>query len=171
MHSIEPMNVKYFIIECRSIHRPGYAIWFGNDTDGVVTVDSEFVLFRTVAAVTQFTHACHLVLEDVPPVVYRFDELETWLQNPRPELVQPHLFLDVWNLCTDIAASTDQVFEISSHETTHVYRKLFVANNLPSMTPVNQQYVPRWSTKELRILVSVFEAGTKLLYAARYADV
>ncbi len=156
------MNANHFTIHCSSTERQGYAIWFSNDTEGIITLDRQILLFRTIEDLSVYSKNHHIILQKDPAFWYDFKAIEQWIKRSRKEDVQPDLFLNIWNIFTDMATSTQHVIEERTAETAHVYRKLFAANNLPSINQTGKSYIPHWVNKEIRILKEVLQAGIVL---------
>jgi hypothetical protein len=51
------------------------------------------------------------------------------------------------------------------HINNDIYDKVFFGNNLPSMTPPGEHYVPAWSEEEIDRLSRVLTGGLRLFRA------
>jgi hypothetical protein len=159
------MPRKYYPIRLRLEWEDLYLIWFSDDTDGVVLEkDNSVASFRTRSELISYAARHGLLLEAEEPTLFDVDSVERWLDRPDSEAIDCSLFLDSWNLFTDIASSRgDSVFDRDSRAAETVYHKLFWGNNLPAVTPPGEHYGPIWSDEEVSELQQVLCAGMVLL--------
>jgi hypothetical protein len=137
-------------------------LWFSADPDGVICNPSGFVLrFQTLEDLHSYCHrhAIAVIENNIDSYNYNLDAIEQWLAAPQPSTVECQLFLNAWNLFSDIAVSVHTVFDTDYIQSNAVYGKLFYGNNLPSITPTGEVYIPTWSDDEIRILYHVFTEG------------
>jgi hypothetical protein len=159
------MSRTYFRLWYRLDGADGYLIWFSNEEDGIVVeADGSAPAFRDLAALQAYADSQHLDMLIEEPILHELDSVAAWLARP-VHAIDCDAFLAAWNLFADLAASTGAVFEPDSERTRHVYDKLFWGNNLPSVTPPGERYVPRWSAAERRIVRQVLGAGLALFRA------
>ena len=107
------------------------------------------------------------------PVVYDLDSIAAWLADPSVETVDCGAFLAVWNLFGDIARSCPGYgvsFVGHDEQLGAVYEKLFHGNNLPSVTPPGEHYVPALSREEIAGLRQTFQVGLRMFLAVRRAQ-
>jgi hypothetical protein len=142
-----------------------YLIWFTNDTDGVVVEgDKSVASFRTRSELLSYAARRGLLLEAEEPTLFDLDAVERWLNRPDAGAIDCSLFLNSWNLFTDIASSRrNAVFDRDSRAAVTVYDKLFWGNNLPAVTPPGEHYEPIWSDEEVSELRHVLSAGMALV--------
>jgi hypothetical protein len=60
---------------------------------------------------------------------------------------------------TGLQANLDSRYVFLSRQASYIYEKLFYGNNLPSITPIGEHYIPSWSNDELIEMRLVFMAG------------
>lgn len=83
--------------------REAYAILVSSATDHFVADDDGICWFDTRAALDRYAADVGLA-PDEETAVYDLDDLARWTSDPPSP--PPRALLDVWNLCTDLAAST-----------------------------------------------------------------
>jgi len=144
-----------------------YLLWINGDgvhdkvlaTGGTVrSFDGLRELHRYVAE-----HGLHLE-ETGAGGVLDIDAAERWCgSGSAPDAV---LLLQVWNLCSDVARGAGRPFEDRGVDRDRVYDVLFHGNNLPSMTPPGDQFVPDWTSDDLETLREVIQDGVSMLRSA-----
>jgi hypothetical protein len=156
------MSRTYFRLWYRLDGADGYLIWFSNEEDGVVVAPNGTApAFRDLAALQAYADSQHLDLLIEEPILHDLDNVAAWLARP-VHAIDCDVFLTAWNLFADLAASTGAGFAPDDERTRQIYEKLFWDNNLPSMTPPGERYVPRWSAAERRTLRAVLGSGLAL---------
>ncbi|XUM21122.1 hypothetical protein ACRAVF_27615 [Bradyrhizobium oligotrophicum S58] len=101
-------------------------------------------------------------LTSASPVVYDFDRIEAWCNNPTVTAIDHTEFLDAWNMLDDAHGPSSDLhspYRTISRAAGHVYDKLFWANNLTAVTPVGSHYDPIWSADEIELMSRVFRLG------------
>jgi hypothetical protein len=156
------MSRTYFRLWYRLDGADGYLIWFSNDEDGVVIEpDGSAPAFGDLAALHTYADSQGLDLCIEEPILHDLDSVAAWLARP-VRAIDCDAFLTAWNLFADLAASTGAGFEPDDERTRQIYDKLFWGNNLPTLTPPGEHYVPRWRAAERRRISEVLGAGLAL---------
>lgn len=148
-----------------------WLLWYSNDSDGVVTIEDNFVpAFKTETDLLAYSDARGLIVQQEEPLLHDLDAIATWLADPRAETVACDAFLSAWNLFGDIARSCQRSGASFSDRDKHlrtVYEKLFYGNNLPSITPPGEHYRPEWSREEVTGLRQILRVGLDMFIAVR----
>ena len=140
-----------------------FILWYSNEHDGVV-INSEGCIpsFRTESALLAYADALSIAVQSEEPLLHDLDLVQLWLANPHPKAIDPQAFLSAWNLFGDVARTLPAVgarFTESYYLLGPLYDKLFWANNLPSMTPEGEIFVPEWSTIEIEDFKALLREG------------
>ncbi|UPG89482.1 hypothetical protein L2Y96_19110 [Luteibacter aegosomaticola] len=141
-------------------------LWYADEPDGVVVgASGEMVTFASEAELLAFgaTEGISWPLDFT--VSYDLDAVAAWTAQRDAEAIDCIMMLNAWNLFVDIAA-TFSCKLLEPRGANAVYDKIFWGNNLPTMTPPGEHYVPAWSQEEADVLVGVCKAGLSLLRRA-----
>jgi hypothetical protein len=159
------MARKHYQVRFRLDGVDSYLIWFSNDSDGVVVeLDGSVPTFRARSDLCAYAGRRGLALEAEEPSEFDLDAVERWLTRSDPGAIECGLFLDAWNLFGDIASSKGcAAFEGASRSAVVVYDKLFWGNNLPTVTPPGEHFVPAWSDAEVAELHRILSNGMALV--------
>jgi hypothetical protein len=141
-------------------------LWYAGDPDGVV-IDAagDMATFVSEDALLAFGATEGITWPLDFTVSYDFDAVAAWAAKPDPEAIDCIMMLNAWNMFGDIAA-TFSCKLLEPRGACAVYDKLFWGNNLPTMTPLGEHYVPAWSHEEADVLAVVCVAGLSLLRRA-----
>ena len=91
------------------------------------------------------------------------DALERWLASARKTTVDCEMFLNAWNLFSDLACTVhDGPTYIDGKKRSCIYHKLFWGTNIPVLTPPGKHYEPLWSKSEVGRMRNVLGAGMRL---------
>ena len=97
---------SHFAVRYRLDGSERYFIWYTDDQDGVLLADAgRLATFSTLSAVEQFLSLRDLALEPEQSDIYDFDQLDSWVAQPKAETIDCVVMLNVWNLLTDILRS------------------------------------------------------------------
>lgn len=144
-----------------------FLIWYSNDHDGVFVDPEGFVpSFRTEAALLAYADTKCIVVQSEEPLLCDLDLVQLWLEDPQPQRVVPAGFLSVWNFFGDVARTIPAVgarFIERDALLGSLYEKLFWANNLPSVTPEGEVFVPEWSPIEIGEVMALLRDGMDML--------
>jgi hypothetical protein len=154
------MSLSYYPIAIELYSKQILLLWYTDFKDGIlVDKNNKALIFNSLEEVKNYTLDNHIKINFDDFSTYNINILTTWLQNPSSQSIAYQLFLDLWNLVTDIAYSCKVKFLGNSKDdlTTLIYDKLFYGNNLPSITPQGKFYKPIWTKEELNFLVKVME--------------
>jgi hypothetical protein len=161
--------------------RTTYFLWHSDpdspEPDGVLLDgESRIPAFATEAAARSYAVAQGRAVAADPPSAYDLDRVAAWCDEPTQIALDYAALLDTWNLYTDLGpvlGSATNLFAHSEQRANALYEKLFLGNNLPSMTPAGEHYTPTWTTPELlhlsRILRLGFEEFARRLRVAEQA--
>ena len=140
-----------------------FVIWYSDGLDGfVVTPEGYLVAANSSENLVMIAANLGLKLEHQKITVYDFDSLLAWCQAPASEGVHATMFLNAWNFFDDLTglqANLESRYVFLSRQASYIYEKLFYGNNLPSITPIGEHYIPSWSNDELIEMRLVFMAG------------
>ncbi len=118
--------------------------------------------FRTFAVLEEFADRKHCRLETEEPKLHDLD----WVAiSGTDKSVNCEAALIAWNLFSDVSASVPELnhnFKCIDSQFPLIYEKLFRGNNLPSITPDVERYLPKWSADELQSLAQILASGLDL---------
>jgi hypothetical protein len=147
--------------------RERYVLWIaGENGDDEVSADGDRVrVFDTLQELHQYAARHEIALEDTDADgVVDLDAAEQWCRTQSaPDALS---LLTVWNLCGDVARGTRRRFDDRGEDRDRVYDVVFFANNLPSMTPSGESFVPDWTTDDLETLREVIRSGVTMFRSA-----
>jgi hypothetical protein len=123
------------------------------------TPSGSILTFADQDAARRYAHSNLLDLEVEPPIWYDFDAIARWCGTPDVTAIDCDKFLGAWNLLADLGVGPNSIFRGADRRATPIYDKLFFGNNLPSVTPPDQSYVPAWSDEEVVELTRLFSLG------------
>jgi hypothetical protein len=163
------MEEKYFPLWYRLNDEDRYLIWIWNeqaeqtflavDAEGFIPSFEDLVGLREYAALNRYG------LESENPLLHDLDWVESWTVSQRKP-IDCKKALGSWNLFVDIANSIGDRGSAFKHLDSQlpktIYEKLFWGNNLPSMTPKDAHYVPKWSIDEIRSMRQILGAGLQM---------
>jgi hypothetical protein len=160
---------RYYLCEFRIDGRRLYAVWYSNADDGLVrSKRGKIASFSDEPQAWEFCRDIGITLLAEPPVVYDFDAIETWCGSPAAGSFRPVAFLNAWNMLDDahgFKSGAHSLYEIVSQRAGELYEKLFLANNLPAVTPPDAHYEPVWSQDEIELLTRIYRFGLTELRA------
>lgn len=161
---------SHFAVRYRLDGSERYFIWYTDDQDGVLLADAgRLATFSTLSAVEQFLSLRDLALEPEQSDIYDFDQLDSWVAQPKAETIDCVVMLNVWNLLTDILRSLSLPMR-GAKESLDIYDKLFWGSNIPAVTPEGRKFIPNWSAGEIEAIARIFSSGlTNVREAAGYA--
>lgn len=140
-----------------------YLLWFTNEVDGFVkSQDGSILCFSDLSGLSRFATENKYEIESEDTILLDLDQLLSWLDKPTARKIDCVLFLNAWNLFTDISKTVGEEFEENRDQNTPVYDKLFWGNNLPSVTPPGKRYTPKWTAKEVQALREILTSGLSL---------
>lgn len=143
--------------------RQYYLLWFTGEVDGFVkSQDGSILWFSDLESLLGFAQENNYKIESDDLTLLNLDQLLSWLEKPTAKEVHCDLFLNAWNLFTDVSKTVGEEFEENRTQNTSIYDKLFWGNNLPSVTPPGKRYTPKWTTKEVQALRKILTSGLSL---------
>ncbi|HEY9677647.1 MAG TPA: hypothetical protein V6C76_06545 [Drouetiella sp.] len=126
-----------------------YLLWqTSDDYDCVVLGEDGMMLnFDTIELLIAHAEKLHIVVvSDQEPQCLDLDLLDAWLKDPQTKTVKPKLFLNAWNLFTDVQSAINRKnMDREDNAYPRLYDKLFWSNNLPIFTPVGRALHPKWT--------------------------
>jgi hypothetical protein len=142
-----------------------FLIWISDEKDCVV-VDAEGFIpsFENAACLRAYAHQKHYELEDEEPILHDLDSVVSWTKAPDTRIDCSKTLL-AWNLFVDVARSVPKkgaAFERLDVEFPNIYKKVFLGNNLPAITPRGKKYIPKWSREEVASLAEILTIGLGL---------
>jgi hypothetical protein len=137
-----------------------FVIWYEDERNGIVRVpDGRLLVAASRASLAVEASEVGVAPEPEDQTNYDFDQVRAWCRRPTAEGVECSAFLDVWNFFDDLAGlhtASDTESARLSRAAVGCYDKLFWGNNLPSVTPPGEQFVPSWSPEELAAIGRMF---------------
>lgn len=134
------------------------------DSDGVLVDNGRVVVVRAAEEFSVVAGQYGLSLEEGNGDVQNLDGLAQLLELPISEVICAQV-LNAWNLLDDIARSVGRTLESRSPGLDTCYDKLFWGNNLESVTPAGEHYIPYFSDEERRLIADVLDRGQMILAA------
>jgi hypothetical protein len=160
---------SYYICQFRLNKKARFVIWFSSGRDGLLLDNSgKIVALGTLSLARAHARKKGITIQPEPVPVYDFDAISSWCSKPLPSQIDCVLFLNAWNMLSDVAASIgdNSIFAVADKGLKKIYEKLFFGNNLPAVTPEGKSYVPEWSAAEADKIARVFRAGLQDLYGS-----
>lgn len=160
------MRREIFILWYRLDKKDRYLLWISGENDVVYVKNERIPSFASVTALLKFASSQGLVIEEEEPVLHDLDKVEAWIEVIEQPIDCKEL-LNAWNLFTDIANTFDMPFKgsIKDRIRNNIYDKLFYGNNIYSLTPTGEYYVPLWLEKEKIRLAEILVEGLSMLKA------
>jgi hypothetical protein len=157
------MSRQYYILWYRLDGSDSFLIWHSDETDGVfVEADGCVPSFKDAASLSEYATERDISVDTEEPILLNLDVLGKWLKRKDVGSVEPHNFIDAWNLFADVSHSVNGDFDANQQLTRKIYDKLFWACNLPSVTPDGESYRPSWTRRELEIMHDVLGSGLQM---------
>jgi hypothetical protein len=159
----------YFACRVRMNGSDAFVIWYQDDRDGFVRKHDERLLVAdSVESLAEAAAEISVTLVPDETTDYDFDRLRAWCEHANPASLEYATLLNAWNFFDDLARlneNPDSNFAKLSRSAETVYDKIFWGNNLPSVTPGGERFVPMWEADELDTIRQVMESGLALLEA------
>jgi len=157
------MSRQYYILWYRLDGSDPFLIWYSDDKDGVfVDPDGSVPSFKDATSLSRYAAVRDLGVDTEGPILLDLDVVREWLERKDVGLIDPHSFNGAWNLFADVSRSVNGRFDTNQKLTRKIYNKLFWGCNLPSVTPVREQYHPAWTKRELEIMHNVLSSGLQV---------
>jgi hypothetical protein len=158
-------RMAYFPLLYKIQGQRRFLIWVGDEKDSIV-VDADGLIptFDNAFSLRQYAELKEYNLETEEPRLHDLDWVQSWCAGENTPIDYSEA-LNAWNLFADVAASVQVAghdFCVADNSASSTYRKLFWGNNLPSVTPKGESYVPEWAVKELESLRTVLSLGLDL---------
>ena len=160
---------QYYFCEFQMGGASYFVIWYSGEEDGLLTNDERRLLsFGSSDQALAYASERALAIEPQEPAFYDLDRIESWFTGASADKIDCAELLDAWNMFLDVAASAGgaSLFEAADARANDVYDKLFFGNNLPSITPPGEHYVPGWSAEEVGVLARIMRLGHRMVQAA-----
>lgn len=150
----------YYPIKILRHEKVYFCIWYTNDVDGILLEKNKIKSFSNYDNLKNYCEENKIkIKEDIS--TYNLDEVLEWLSSRKQE-VDCKIILDLWNLISDLAKSSDEYFYGDDDETLHISEKLFYGNNLPAINRDGPEYYPKWDDDEYMIIKKVIQNGVEL---------
>jgi hypothetical protein len=137
-----------------------HIIWIGDEVDRVLVNDNLKVLaFKTRTGLLEYWDN-NIKGSNAEATDYDVYKIQQWIINPCPKF-DYNEFLNLWNLFTDIAESTNACFigDVKDEIRNVVYEKLFNGSDCYWADEPN----PIFNTAEINTLIKVMQNGLDLL--------
>lgn len=165
--------MTYFLYWYRLSRTDAYLIWYTDDAsagakaDGVLLDDAGRLLtFPALGDLQNHAERRGLVVDlQTNGEPLDLDHVQRWLGAAHKTTVDCQVFLEAWNLFSDIASAVQgKQAHIDDQKESRIYEKLFWGNNLPALTPPGKHYAPVWTKSEVGRLRSVLNRGMQLFW-------
>ncbi|MGH3252932.1 MAG: hypothetical protein ACRDOI_42890 [Trebonia sp.] len=158
------MTELWYPLALKADGRALFLLWASDDQglDRVLADAGRVVSLAEEGAARHYAHGQHLALAPQEELVlHDLDSAVRWLQaGGEPDC---GLLLTIWNLAGDVARGLSEPFEDRGEVLDHVYDKLFLGSNLPSVTPPGERYQPQWPQEELGLLRATIKTAADLI--------
>jgi len=137
-----------------------YILWISDDIDGVVVDNQRKVIaFKDKAQLLKFVEKKAISLKE-GITAYYINNLQQWVLEPDRN-IDYEVFLNFWNLCTDISYSVgiDFMGDVRDELINNLYNKLFDA----SETFISEEPNPTFNEVEISKLSEIIQNGLALL--------
>ncbi len=148
-----------------------YLIWYtdaageGAEADGILLDDAGRLLtFLSLDALQGCADSRGLSVDpEMNTDPLDLDTVAHWLGATRKTTVDCPIFLNAWNLFSDLASAVQgHLAHIDDQAEERIYDKLFWGSNLPALTPPGKHYTPVWTKSEVGRLRNVLNKGMQL---------
>jgi hypothetical protein len=141
-----------------------YCIWYSADKDGFLTENNKIKVFETENMLFNYAKVKNIQFMDNKINSISIDYAISWLTRKNP-IIKCVYFLDYWNHISDLAYSVGENFygDLREESINKVYDKLFLGNNLPTVTPKGKKYKPIWNHEQRKILVDIIKDGIRII--------
>lgn len=156
------MKLKIYPILLRYQSREILVAWYSDQDDFLLTTEADsIVAFQDLS---DFRSRCcdRFDPDEEAPARYDFDRLQEQVSDGLSGGVDAVEILNTWNLFDDLSRSCRRTFAGNLDRFDDLYDRIFYANNLPSITPIDSQFDPIW-TPEKSALCEVLQNGLDLL--------
>jgi hypothetical protein len=157
--------VEYYALWYRLDSQDRYLVWVEGEDSSKDTVmldrNGYLLVFDLPDRVLDYAEKNNLSISVENLSVHDLDRIESWIGNISSPLDCVNI-LSAWNLFSDVSHSVERYQErfVLLDRTHHeIYNKIFFGNNLPSITPEGETYVPEWSLAELDIVCDLMSSG------------
>ncbi len=137
-----------------------YILWISDDIDGVVVDNQRKVIaFKDKAQLLKFVEKKAISLKE-GITAYYINNLQQWVLEPDRN-IDYEVFLNFWNLCTDISYSVgiDFMGDVRDELINNLYNKLFDASG----TFISEEPNPTFNEVEISKLSEIIQNGLALL--------
>jgi hypothetical protein len=153
-------KVDYYIICLNFNFNKLYIIWVSDETDSVVIDELGKVLaFTNNDLLLNYASKSNITLNE-DQTIYDIDKLQQWLIAPT-DIFDCELFLNFWNLCTDISVGLNKIFlgDIEADDHDILYNKLFDGAG----TCISEDKNEAFDAFEIDKLRKIIQSGLALL--------
>ena len=153
---------KYWLVEFRILQKNYYTFWYTDDIDGFLLDNNGYLKsFPTKEEAIFFAKEEGFCL-DTRSVLCISSGI---LRNINIRRIRCNLYLNYWNILSDVAHSINCQFLGDNRENgtvQYIYEKLFYGCNI-FVKQGEEHYRPKWSKKERRWIAKVIKNGFKIL--------
>ena len=79
-------------------------------------------------------------------------------------IVDCNVVLGLWNIFLDLHNTVGKSFVGDREEFDKIYEKLFYGNNLPTINPTGEKYIPSFSEDEIALIKKLLKGGINMLW-------
>ena len=167
------MGRMYFGLWYRFQGADAFLLWYTDEQDGVVVDETGRVLsFSDPETLKRWARLHGWKAATTGMILHDLDAVQQWIEHPSSDTIDCDLALAAWNMFIDVRVSIGQRNALRDDpENDDIYDKLFFGNNLPSMTPPGEHYIPVWSAEEAERLKNILSEGLNLFQERVYIGV
>jgi hypothetical protein len=158
----------YYAVEFVYSSKKRYCVWYTDEADGFLLQDNQVLGFSDMDSLKAYCHKQKLLLDlelefGGNITSYDIDKALTWTAKEFPDF-DYNAMLNFWNATSDVANSVSVNFYGDSDGIVlDVYRKVFYANNLPSIKKDREDFIPTWDEEELLELKKVMRDAVRIV--------
>lgn len=164
------MKKQYYPLLYHLNNKNRYLIWEMNDgsedTLFINPKSNKIAIFSKLKFLKQYAKKNNIrIIDYSEPLLHDLDSTLKWLNNKSKSNIDCETILTAWNFFIDMANSFEldnkelQAYRKNAPKAYKIYTKVFYGNNLPSITPDDKLYMPKWKRKELELIRRVLLFG------------
>jgi len=170
MRSYKAMQNQYYLLHYQLHRKDRYLIWIMDENEEdrffLDPHTHKIPIFSKIKSLKTYAKQHKIKIEPIKPILHDLDSAYGWMKHKKKDF-DCDIILTAWNFFIDLANSfglDNKELKAYCHRAPKaykVYRKVFTGNNLPSITPKNRFYIPKWKKQELKLIQRVLAYGFK----------
>ena len=156
----EKLREKYYLVQFKILQKEYDTFWYTDDVDGfMMDTDNTLKSFPTKEQAVAFADKEGFMLDTEAFLVST-----SILKDMNIRVINCKLYLNYWNIFSDVANSINEQFLGDSRNGTirHIYEKLFYGCNI-LVKKDEEHYIPKWSKSERRWIARVIKNGFQIV--------